>query len=142
MHSVLGILKQKGREVWSIHPQDTVLSALQIMADKGVGSVVVVEEERVVGVFSERDYARKGILKGRASADTRVEEIMTREVVSVSPSHLVTDCLALVTKERVRHLPVLDEGRLVGLVSIGDLVKVVIDDQRFIIERLEDYVRG
>ena len=142
MHSVLGILKEKGSDVWSVHPHDTVLSALQIMADQSIGSVIVLEEERVVGVFTERDYARKGILKGRASADTRVEEIMTQEVISVTPDRLVTDCLALVTKERVRHLPVLENDRLVGLVSIGDLVKGVIDEQRFMIERLEDYVRG
>jgi len=142
MRSVLGVLKDKGNAVWSVHPQDTVLAALRVMADKGVGSVVVVKDERVVGIFSERDYARKGILKGRASADTRVEEIMTPDVFSVSPNHLVTDCLTLMTEQRVRHLPVLEHDRLVGLVSIGDLVKGVMDEQRFLIKRLEEYVSG
>lgn len=142
MHRVGGILKDKGTDVWSVQPFATVLAALQIMAEKGIGAVVVVDEDQVVGVLSERDYARKGILKGRASADTPVSEIMSHEVVSVSPQHLVTDCLTLVTERRVRHLPVLEDGRLIGLVSIGDLVKGVIDEQRFLIERLEEYVSG
>jgi CBS domain-containing protein len=140
MRSVGGILKAKGGAVWSVGPDDTVFDALRIMADKGIGAVVVLDDDQVVGIFSERDYARRGILEGRASKDTRVREIMTRRVVCVSPRHTLGECLALMTDKRIRHLPVQEGDSLIGVVSIGDLVKGVIDEQEFLIEQLEYYV--
>jgi CBS domain-containing protein len=132
------ILKLKGHEVWSVAPDTTVFEALQLMADKGIGAVVVKEDGRLVGVMSERDYARKVILKGKASRDIPVREIMTERVVTVFPDTLCTECMALMTEKRVRHLPVVDReagGKLVGLISIGDVIKAVISEQQYVIER-------
>lgn len=140
MRSVRGILKAKGNSVWSVGPDDSVLDALRIMADKGVGALLVLDAGRVKGIFSERDYARKGILMGRASKDTPVKEIMTERVVYVTPSQTLEECLALMTDKRIRHLPVMDGEELMGVVSIGDLVKGIIDHQKFLIEQLEYYV--
>jgi CBS domain-containing protein len=132
------ILKLKGRDIWSVAPDTTVFEALQLMADKGIGAVVVKEDGRLVGVMSERDYARKVILKGKASRDIPVREIMSKRVVTVYPDTLCTECMALMTEKRVRHLPVVDSeagGKLVGLISIGDVVKAVISEQQYVIER-------
>lgn len=142
MKSVRGILQGKGNEVWSVGPDDTVFEALKTMAERSVGALVVVDQNQVVGVFSERDYARKGILEGRASKETPVRAIMTQRVVYVTPTDTPEECLAIMTDKRIRHLPVLEEGRLVGVVSIGDLVKVIIDEQSFKITQLERYVSG
>jgi CBS domain-containing protein len=140
MKTVRDILEVKGRDVWRIAPGATVFDALQLMAEKEIGALVVMDGERVLGIVSERDYARKVILSGRASPTTAVAEIMTSPVVFTHPGQSIEECMALVTDMRVRHLPVIEAGKLVGLISIGDLVKSIIADQRFIIEQLERYI--
>ena len=138
--TVGAILQHKGRNVWSVSPDDSVLEAVRLMAEKGIGALVVLADERLVGVLSERDYARKVILQGRASPTTRVREIMTSHVVCTHLDQPIEECMAVMTDKRVRHLPVIEEGKLVGIISIGDLVKSIIDDQKFIIEQLERYI--
>jgi CBS domain-containing protein len=142
MKTVRDILKVKGSDVWSVEPDATVFDALQRMAEKEVGALVVMEGTQVVGLISERDYARKIILHGRASPTTLVKEIMTSQVVYTHLEQSVEECMALVTEKRIRHLPVMTEGKLVGVVSIGDLVKSIISDQQFIIEQLVRYISG
>ncbi len=142
MKTVGVVLQGKGNTVWSVRPDDTVFDALRLMAEKRVGALLVLDGVRVVGIFSERDYARRGILEGRASKTTPVREIMTDRVMVVAPSHSLEECLALMTDKRIRHLPVMEEEALIGVVSIGDLVKGIIDEQRFLIEQLERYVSG
>src|SRR4051812_5983170 len=139
---VSDILAGKGRNVWSIEPGASVYDAMKLMADKGVGALIVREGERVAGVFSERDYARKVILEGRSSRTTEVREIMTSHVLYAAPDHSIEECMAVMTDKRVRHLPVLDQGRLIGVISIGDLVKSLISEQQFRIEQLEKYITG
>ena len=138
--TVAGILARKGGEVVSVRPDDTVFSALEKMAEHNVGAVVVLDGDRLAGIMSERDYARKVILLDRGSKETPVADIMTTEVVTVGPTTTVTECMELMTERRIRHLPVVDEGRLVGIVSIGDVVKAVIADQRDLIDQLERYI--
>ena len=142
MKTVKQILDEKGHSTWSVAPGSLVYDALQLMADKGIGALLVVEGGRLVGVISERDYARKVILKGKSSLDTPVKEIMTRDVVWVRPEQTVEECMALVTEKRVRHLPVLVDDQVVGVISIGDLVKAVIDEKDFTIKQLESYITG
>lgn len=142
MNFVIEILKTKGRDVWTVSPDSTVYDALQVMADKNVGALMVLERDEVVGVFSERDYARKVILKGKASKDTLVREIMSTELVWVRPDQTIEVCMNLMTNKRIRHLAVLDEGRLVGVISIGDVVKAIISEQEFTIQQLEHYITG
>jgi CBS domain-containing protein len=140
MNFVAEILKAKGRDVWTVSSDSTVYDALQEMADKNVGALLVVEDDKLVGVFSERDYARKVILHGKASKDTLVKEIMSTEMFWVRPDQTVAVCMELMTNKRIRHLPVLDEGRLVGVISIGDVVKAVISEKEFAIQQLEQYI--
>jgi CBS domain-containing protein len=142
MNFVADILKAKGRDVWTVSSDSTVYDALQQMADKNVGALLVVEGGQLVGVFSERDYARKVILHGKASKDTLVKEIMSTEVFWVRPDQTIAVCMQLMTNKRVRHLPVLDQGRLVGVISIGDAVKAIISEQEFAIQQLEQYITG
>jgi len=142
MNFVIEILKTKGRDVWTVSPDATVYDALQVMADKNVGALMVVEDDTLVGVFSERDYARKIILQGKASKDTLVREIMSTELVCVRPDQTIRICMELMTHKRTRHLPVLDEGRLAGVISIGDVVKAIISEQEFTIQQLEHYIAG
>lgn len=142
MVTVRDVLKGKGNDVWTIEPDKTVYDALTLMAAKGIGALVVIEDDRVVGIISERDYARKVILRGKSSKETTLREIMTTRVYYVTRDYSVQDCMALMTDKNVRHLPVLDEHRLVGIVSIGDVVKSVISEQEFIIEQLESYITG
>lgn len=143
MHTIRTILKnKKSGEVWSVAPDETVLEAITRMASLGIGALLVMEGERLVGIVSERDYARKIILQGRRSADTRVAEIMTREVSTATEDMTAQQCLGMMTEGFFRHLPVMDGDRLVGLVSIGDLVKAVIADQQEVIQQLERYVTG
>jgi len=142
MKSIAQLLAAKGNDVWHTAPDETVYNALALMAEKGIGALLVMEGDELVGIFSERDYARKVILKGKASRDTPVGEIMTTEVVSIRIEQSVEACMALMTNERFRHLPVLEGDRVVGVVSIGDLVKAIIDEQRFVIEQMENYIRG
>lgn len=142
MKTVSEVLRAKGNTVWSVRPDSTVFDALGLMAERRVGALLVLDAGRVIGIFSERDYARRGILEGRASKSTPVREIMTSKVMYVTPEHTLEECLALMTDKRIRHLPVMEGDELVGVVSIGDLVKGIIDEQRFLIEQLERYVSG
>ena len=128
--------------LWSVSPDDTVFDALKVLAEKGVGALMVMEKGKLVGILSERDYTRKVVLQGRSSKSTTVREIMTTEVICVTPQHGVEDTLRIVTESRVRHLPVRDGERIVGLISIGDLVKWVISVQRSALSQLEAYVAG
>ncbi len=136
------ILQQKGREVWTISPKATVMEALKLMDEKHIGALVVTHDDQVVGIISERDYARKVILRGKSSINTHVKEIMTEKVYYVSPKSTAEECLILTTQQSIRHLPVLDNGKLVGLISIGDVVKSVIGEQETEIRQLSDYISG
>jgi CBS domain-containing protein len=140
MQTVEEILETKGRDVWAVGPGATAYEALEIMADKNVGALMVVEEGRPVGIFSERDYARKVILKGKSSKDTTVGELMTREMVCVNRRSTVSECMALMTARKTRHLPVVEGGRLRGIVSIGDVVEEIISNQDFKIKEMEKYI--
>ena len=142
MITVNQLLKYKGSAVWSVTPESSVFEALQVMAERNVGALVVLERGELRGIFSERDYARKVILHGKSSKDTPVCEIMTEKVDCVSPSNSVRECMARMTDKHIRHLPVVDGGRVVGLISIGDVVKAIISDQEFMIEQLESYIAG
>ena len=143
MKTVAQIIKSKKiQQVFTIDVEDTVLSALQVMAENNIGALPVTEHGNVVGVVSERDYARKCVLKGRASVGTTVREIMSSPVITVNSKQGVSECLSLITDRHLRHLPVLDEGELIGLVSIGDLVKETIAEQEELIRQLEQYIRG
>ena len=140
MKTVAQLLALKPSGIVAIAPEVTVLDAIKLLAEKNVGAVLVMDGPRLVGMFSERDYVRKVDLKGRSSANTPVREVMTREVVFVTPSHTNEDCMALMTDKRVRHLPVVANDQVVGLLSIGDLVKDIISEQQFIISQLESYI--
>jgi CBS domain-containing protein len=142
MKTVRDILEVKGRMVWSVDPGSTVFDALSLMAAKEIGALVVLDEAHVAGIISERDYARKVILHGRASPTTRVEEIMTSHVAYTHLDQSIEECMAIMTDKRIRHLPVLQDGNLIGIISIGDLVKAIIADQKFMIEQLERYITG
>jgi CBS domain-containing protein len=144
MKTVAEILKEKGDQaVHSIGPDASVFEAVALMAQKNIGALLVMESGRIVGMLSERDYARKVVLMARSSKDTRLREIMTSSVIYVHPSQSSEECMAVMTENRVRHLPVLDDqDRLVGLISIGDLVKGIISEQKFIIEQLQHYITG
>jgi CBS domain-containing protein len=142
MRTVESILSTKGRNVWSISPDATVYEALELMAEKGIGALLVLEEGQVAGIFSERDHVRKVDLKGRTARDTRVGEVMTTRVAYVNPQQTLEECMALMTEKRFRHLPVLNGDELAGVVSIGDIVKAIISEQDFVIQQLENYIRG
>jgi CBS domain-containing protein len=142
MTTIRQILEQKGSQVWSVPPSSTVYDALRLLAERDIGALLVIEGEQLVGILSERDYARKVILKGKSSMKTEVSDIMTSRVIVVSPEHSMEEAMALMTDKRLRHLPVLEDDKVVGMVSIGDLVKAKIADQRFIIEQLERYISG
>jgi CBS domain-containing protein len=136
------LLKSKGHEIWSVHPDASVYDALVMMADKEAGALLVMENDELVGIISERDYARKIILKGKASKDTLVREIMTANVICVNIRTPVNECMAIMTEKRIRHLPVFDGEQLVGVISIGDVVKGIISEQEFVIDQLEKYIIG
>ena len=142
MQTVEGILSKKGSAVRSVAPDDTVLHALGVMAEHDIGGVVVLDGEKLVGILTERDYARRVVLLGRASRDVPVSEIMTSHVCCVSPDRTVDECMALMTDKRIRHLPVLDHKKVVGLISIGDVVKATIAEQEFEIAQLNSYISG
>ena len=142
MKTVRDVLKAKGGVVFAAEPDDTVYHALTIMAEQNIGALLVREGARVVGVFSERDYARQVILKGKASKDTPIRDVMTARVVFVRPEQNIEECMALMTDKHIRHLPVLDGDTLIGLVSIGDVVKAVISEKEFLIAQLEHYISG
>lgn len=142
MMTVSELLEQKGGVVWTITPSASVFEALKVVAEKSVGALVVMEGADLVGIISERDYVRKVILEGRSSKDTSCRDIMTKEVCYVSPERTLDECMVLMTEKRIRHLPVLEDQKLVGIVSIGDCVKAIVSKQKFIIEQLESYIRS
>ena len=142
MSRIHELLRSKPAGVWQIAPDATVYEALELMAEKDIGALPVVEGGHVVGIFSERDYARGVVLKGKTSKDTSVQELMTSPVLYVMPEQTIDDCMALMTEKRVRHLPVLDGEELVGIVTIGDVVRRIISEQDYTIGQLEKYIRG
>ena len=142
MDTAESLLKTKGHDILSVPPDASVYDALKLMADKGVGALLVMDKSELVGIISERDYARKIILKGKTSKDTLVREIMTAKVIYVKIDTSVHECMALMTEKRIRHLPVYNGEQLVGAISIGDVVKDIISEQEFVIEQLEKYITG
>jgi CBS domain-containing protein len=142
MKTVERLLETKGYDIWSITPDASVYEAVKLMTDKAIGALLVLESGKLVGIISERDCTRRVILKERAPKDTSVREIMTSDVITVRPGQTVEECMVLVTAKRIRHLPVLAGDQLMGIVSIGDLVKEVISQQEFMIQQLENYIKG
>ena len=142
VRNVRMVLDSKGTEVFTVSPNTPVLDALKLMAEKKIGAVLVVENGKVAGIMSERDYARKVALKGKTAEKTPVSEIMTEHVIYVEPSQPIEECMALMVGKRIRHLPVLEDGKLAGIISIGDVVKALISEQQTLIEQLESYIRG
>ena len=140
--TVRELLKQKGKDVWSVNSNQTVFEALQVMAEKNVGALLVLDEGKLVGIFSERDYSRKVLLEGKASKETKVDEIMTEEVCFVTPGTDIEECMVLFTSKHIRHLPVMEADQLVGVISIGDVVNKIICDQKFTIGELKNYISG
>jgi CBS domain-containing protein len=140
LKTVKQILEDKGHQVWSVSPNDNVYDALKLMAEKNIGALLVLENDRLVGIISERDYARKVVLRGKTSMDTPVREIMTPRVLYVRTNQSIEDCMAIMTDKHIRHLPVFDGDELVGVISIGDVVKAIISHQEFMIEQLENYI--
>ena len=136
------LLKGKGHDVWSVHPDDTVLDAIKMLAEKDIGALIVIKDDKPVGIFTERDYARNVYLKGKSSLDTAVRDVMVAPVICVKPDQTVDECMALMTAKRFSHLPIMDGDELVGMVSIGDLVKSVIAEQQFTIEQMEQYIHS
>ena len=136
------VLQAKGNEVWSVSSKTLVLEALKLMADKRVGALLVLDDDKLVGIFSERDYARKVVLAGRSATETPVGELMTTKVFFVQPKNSIEECMALMTERRIRHLPVYEDEVLVGVISIGDVVKAIILDQEQLIEQLVSYIEG
>jgi CBS domain-containing protein len=142
MKTVRDLLREKGTQIYSTTPDDTVYDALQLMADKNIGALIVFEGDRMVGLISERDYARTLGLKNKFSRETAVAEIMSRDVVTVSPDRNLEECMEVITARRVRHLPVVEDDQVLGIISIGDIVKGIIEHKEFVIEQLEYYIKG
>ena len=140
MHTLRQLLGSKTPEVHAVAPGDSVFDAIRLMAEKGIGAVLVMDGATLAGIVSERDYARKVVLHGRSSADTSVRDIMTADVVTVGPNHTVEHCMQVVTEHRIRHLPVVEDGEVIGVISIGDLVKAVIEDQKIQLDQLQRYI--
>ena len=141
MKTVKEILENKGHQIWSVTPDTTVYAALKLLADKGIGAVLVMSNETLVGIMSERDYARKVALQGKSSLTLKVSEIMSSNVMYIDISQTVEDCMALMINKRIRHLPVFEEKKLVGFISIGDVVKALIDEKEFMIDQLVHYIK-
>jgi CBS domain-containing protein len=142
MKSISQLLQEKGAEVWSVSSESFVFDGPTLMAEKNIGALLVVDSDKLIGIFSERDYARKVALEGKSSREMSIGEIMTERVACVRPDQTIQECMALMTEKHVRHLPVLDNEELVGVISIGDVVKAVISEQEFIIQQLESYIAG
>ena len=140
--NVRQMLSAKGSQVWSVAPSTSVFDALQLMAEKNIGALLVLEDDRPAGIFTERDYARKVVLQKRSSKDTRIADVMTARVLGVGPDQSAEECMVLMTDKHVRHLPVMEQDRLIGVISIGDVVKAIVDEQRFVIQQLENYITG
>jgi CBS domain-containing protein len=142
MHTVKQLLESKGHDVWSVSPDTSVLEAIKKMADKRIGALLVLDRGKPVGIVSERDYARKVILQGRSSQETPVKDVMTTRVVCARPDLNVEECMAIMTDKHIRHLPVMEGDEVLGMISIGDLVKAIIAEQQFLINQLERYITG
>ena len=142
MSTVKELMGIKGADVWSVHPQDTVYKALEIMAEKNIGALTVMNEDRLVGIFSERDYARKVILKGKSSKDTPISELMTENVLTIHSGVSLNECMKLMAEKHIRHLPVIDDKRMVGILTIGDVVNHIISMQQDTIQHLEQYIEA
>ncbi len=140
MKLVQQIINAKGHDVWSIHPDDSVFDAIQEMAEKNVGALVVIEDDKLAGIISERDYARKVILLGKASKQTAVRDIMVSKVICVGLDQTIDECMAIMTEKRIRHLPVMHEGKMAGMITLGDVVKTIIEDQKYEIDELQQYI--
>jgi CBS domain-containing protein len=140
MITVGQFLEQNKRTVWSLNSQSTVKQALQLLADKNIGAVVVLDQDKLVGIFSERDYARKVILKGKNSIDTKLYEVMSEKLTTITPDLKIDECMQLMTNKFIRHLPVVDKEKCIGIVSIGDVVKIMIEEQKYLIEELKKYI--
>ena len=142
MKSVKDILRAKGNDVWAVKPDDSIFDSLKLMAEKEIGALLIMDGDKLVGIVTERDYARKVILEGKSSQTASVSEVMTKKVLCVSPMHKVDECMALMTDKRARHLPVLDHKHVIGIISIGDLVKETINEQQVLIDQLQHYISG
>lgn len=142
MGKVRNILQSKSSSIISVCPDSTVFEALELMLEKNIGALLVMHQNKFVGIFTERDYARKVILKGKASKETHIREIMTKHLTTVSPDNTIEDCMRLMTNKYIRHLPVVEGEELIGIISIGDVVRYIIDEQKFIIKNLENYITG
>ena len=142
MSKVAGILSDRNNDIWSVQSDQSVLSAIKLMAEKGVGALLVIDDNRLSGILSERDYARKVILENRSSDKTCVSDIMTRNPLTITRDDSVADCMAMMTNNDFRHLPVVEDEQVIGMISIGDLVKSVIKEQQFTISQLEQYIAG
>ena len=140
--TVRQLLKSKGQEIWWVTPETLVYDALKLMADKDIGAVLVMKDGKLVGIFSERDYARKVVLKGRSSKDTPVGELMSKKIFYVTPDNTLEECMAIMTEQHIRHLPVLEDGKVVGMITMRDVVQQIIKDQKFTIEELKKYIIG
>lgn len=140
MKKISQILEKKGHQVYSIKPQTSVYDALQIMMEKNISALLVMEEEKLKGIFTERDYARKLILKGKSSKETMISDIMTTDLLTISPADSIDHCMEIMTEKKIRHLPVIEQNRVSGMISIGDVVKFIIEDQKQTIEHLESYI--
>ena len=142
MKTVSQVLDNKGRQIYSVAPETLVYDALLVMAEHHIGALLVMRRDELVGIFSERDYAREVIIKGRTSATTAVQDIMSTKLITVSPEKTVEECMTLMSGKRIRHLPVMEHGKVIGLLSIGDLVQATIEYQQFLIKQLEHYIQG
>jgi len=140
MKTITQFLAERSDPVWSVKPDDTVIDALRVMADKNIGALVVIADERLVGIFSERDYARKVVLMGKSSSSVLIRDIMTSKTISITPSHTVEQCMQIMSDHKIRHLPILKDDKVVGMISIGDVVKLMIATQKLMIEQLQQYI--
>ena len=141
MITIRHLLDTKGNEVWSISPDATVYEAIELLAEKDIGAVLVMEGDKLIGILSERDYARQLILKGRLSQETEVRVIMTSDVITLNPDNTLEECMALMTQKHVRHIPIMEDDKVIGVISIGDAVNATIANQEFLIEQLEKYIQ-
>ena len=142
MTTIAQLLNTKGNQIWSVEPNTTIFEALKIMSEKEIGALLVMEDEKLTGIFSERDYARKVILKGKSSKETPVGELMTKKVFYIDPQKTTNDCMAMMTAKRIRHVPVIEDNQVIGIVTIGDVVNQIISEQEVTINHLENYITG
>ena len=142
MTTIAQLLNAKGDQIWSVEPKATIFEALEIMSEKEIGALLVMEDGKLTGIFSERDYARKVILKGKSSKETLVEELMTKKVFYIDSQNTINDCMAMMTAKRIRHVPVIEDNQLMGIVTIGDVVNQIISEQEVTINHLENYITG